>query len=75
MSFGDTAGGQWQGRADQATSCQDAAQIDLEGAIDVCGTAAGSDQPAQIRTERLHIDTHSGAIRTRAAGHAQMGRR
>ena len=64
MSFRDANGGVWQGRADQAQAHQDAAQIDLSGSVDVSGTFAGSDKPAQILTEQLHIDTRSDVIRT-----------
>ena len=67
MTYRDIKGGEWQGRADRAQAPQDAAQIDLIGAVDVSGTFAGSDKPAHILTDTLHVDTHSGAIRTPAA--------
>jgi LPS export ABC transporter protein LptC len=67
MTFRDTAGGQWQAQAAQATARRDSAQIELNGAVDVSGTFAGSDQPAHILTDRLHVDTHDEIIRTRAA--------
>jgi LPS export ABC transporter protein LptC len=66
MTFRDPSGGLWQGRADRAQASQDAEQIDLAGSIDVSGTFAGSDKPAQILTEKLHIDTRSDVIRTRS---------
>lgn len=68
MTFRDTAGGQWQAQAAQATAQRDSAQIELNGAVDVSGTFAGSDQPAHILTEKLHLDTQTGVIRTRSAG-------
>ena len=67
MTFHDSSGGEWQARADRAQAHQDAAQIDLAGAIDVFGTVAGNDKPAHIRTERLHVDTRTEVIRTRSA--------
>lgn len=67
MTSRDTSGGVWQGRADRAQARQDAAQIDLSGAIDVSGTFAGSDKPVQILTEKLSIDTRNDIIRTRSA--------
>jgi LPS export ABC transporter protein LptC len=62
--YRDTAGGQWQTRADAATAQQDAALIDLAGAVDVSGTFAGSAQPAHILTDNLHVDTRKEIIRT-----------
>lgn len=67
MSFRDTSGGEWQARSDQATAQQDAALIELSGAVDVSGTFAGSDQPAHILTDRLHVDTRRETIRNRSA--------
>jgi LPS export ABC transporter protein LptC len=67
MSFRDPSGGQWQARSDRAVARQDSAQIDLSGAVDVYGTFAGSEQPAHILTETLHVDTHTDIIRTRSA--------
>ncbi len=66
MTFRDSSGGQWQARSDQASSQQDAALIDLTGAVDVSGTLAGATQPAHILTERLHVDTGKEMIRTRS---------
>ncbi len=66
MSFRDSSGGQWQARSDTAVVQQDSAQIDLAGAIDVAERSRGSDQPAQILTDRLHMDTQTETIRTRS---------
>jgi LPS export ABC transporter protein LptC len=67
MTYRDTQGGQWQARADAATAQQEAAVIDLAGAVDVSGTFAGAAQPAHILTDKLHVDTRKGIIRTRSA--------
>jgi LPS export ABC transporter protein LptC len=67
MSFRDPSGGQWQARSDRAVAQQDSAQIDLSGAVNASGTFAGNDQPAQMLTDTLHVDTHADIIRTRAA--------
>lgn len=67
MTYHDTSGGKWQGRADRVQASQDAAQIDLAGSIDVSGTFAGNDHPLNLLTEKLHLDTGTGDIRTRSA--------
>jgi LPS export ABC transporter protein LptC len=67
ITFRDTSGGQWQGRADQASTRQDSAQIDLRGAINIAGTFAHSDQPIHFLTDTLHVDTRSDTIQTRSA--------
>ncbi len=67
MTFRDTSGGQWQARADQAIAQQDAALIDLAGAVDISGTFAGSDQPAHILTQKVHVDTRTEVISNRSA--------
>jgi LPS export ABC transporter protein LptC len=67
MTYRDTAGGQWQGHADQARARQDSAQIDLTGAVNLSGTFAGNDQPAHILTDELHVDTRAEVIQTGSA--------
>jgi LPS export ABC transporter protein LptC len=67
MTFRDSSGGHWQARANNAVAQQDSAQIDLSGAVDVFGTFAGSDEPAHILTDRLHVDTRADIIRTSSA--------
>jgi LPS export ABC transporter protein LptC len=67
MTFRDASGGQWQARSDQAVAQQDSEQVDLSGAVDVSGIFSGSDQPAHILTDRLHVDTRTQIIRTRSA--------
>lgn len=67
MTFRDPSGGQWQARSDKAVAQQDSAQIDLTGAVDVSGIFSGTDQPAHILTETLHVDTRTDIIRTRSA--------
>jgi len=67
MTFRDDQGGQWQANSKQATASQDSAQIDLMGSVVVQGTFAGSDQPAHLHTDRLHVDTKTDIIRTPSA--------
>ena len=67
MTFNDTSGGHWQARSNQALAQQDSEQVDLMGAVDVYGIFSGSDQPAHILTDRLHVDTRTQIIRTRSA--------
>jgi LPS export ABC transporter protein LptC len=66
MTFNDTSGGRWQARSDRADAQQDSEQVDLMGAVDVSGIFSGSDQPAHILTDRLHVDTRAQIIRTRS---------
>jgi LPS export ABC transporter protein LptC len=67
MTFRDASGGQWQARSDQAVAQQESEQVDLTGAVDVSGIFSGTDQPAHILTDRLHVDTRTDIIRTRSA--------
>jgi LPS export ABC transporter protein LptC len=67
MTFRDASGSQWQARSEQALAQQDSEQVDLVGAVDVWGIISGSDQPAHILTDRLHVDTRTQIIRTRSA--------
>jgi LPS export ABC transporter protein LptC len=67
MTYRDSAGGQWQGHADQAQARQDSAQIDLSGSVTLSGTFAGNDQPAHVLTDKLHLDTRAQIIQTRSA--------
>jgi LPS export ABC transporter protein LptC len=66
MTFNDASGGHWQARANQADAQQDSEQVDLMGAVDVSGIFSGSDQPAHILTDTLHVDTRTQIIRTRS---------
>jgi len=67
MTFNDSSGGRWQARSDRASATQDSAKVDLTGNVDVSGTFAGNDQPANIRTDRLRVDTRTEIIRTPSA--------
>jgi LPS export ABC transporter protein LptC len=67
MTFKDQSGGQWQARSDAAVAQQDSQQVDLTGAVDVSGLFGGTDQPAHILTDLLHVDTRQDIIRTRSA--------
>ena len=66
MTFRDSSGGQWQARSDHATAQQDAALIDLSGAVDVSGTFAGSVEQAHILSDKMHVDTRKEIIRAPA---------
>jgi len=66
MTFRDQSGGNWQARSDAAVARQDSQQVDLTGAVDVSGLFSGTDQPAHILTDVLHVDTRQDIIQTRS---------
>jgi LPS export ABC transporter protein LptC len=64
MSFRDTNGQVWQGRADQGQLATDTGKVDLSGNVHVNGVLPGSEQMADLATEKLSVDTHENIIST-----------
>jgi LPS export ABC transporter protein LptC len=66
MAFRDENGHLWDGRANQGRILDDAARIDLLGAVSLTGLLPGSDKPAEITTERLSMNRRSDLVTTQA---------
>jgi LPS export ABC transporter protein LptC len=64
MSFRDTDGQTWKGRADQGELTTETGKVDLTGNVHVNGLLPGSEQMADLATERLSVDTHEDIIST-----------
>jgi LPS export ABC transporter protein LptC len=64
MSFRDTQGQMWKGRADQGELTTETGQVELTGNVHVNGLLPGSSQPADLSTEKLMVDTHEDIIST-----------
>jgi LPS export ABC transporter protein LptC len=64
MSFRDANGQVWKGRADQGALTTDTGKVDLTGNVHVNGVLPGSEQMADLATEKLSVDTHENVIST-----------
>lgn len=64
MSFRDSNGQIWNGRADQGELTTESGKIDLAGNVHVNGLLPGSAQPAELETEQLSVDTRENIIST-----------
>lgn len=65
LAFHDTGGDTWTAHAARGRILQNAASIDLDGAVVVTGQLPGQAQPARITTEQLSVDTQARTVRTR----------
>jgi LPS export ABC transporter protein LptC len=66
LAFRDVHGQVWNGRANQGRILDDAAHIDLFGAVRLTGVLPGSETPAEITTEKLSMNTRDNIVTTRA---------
>jgi lipopolysaccharide export system protein LptC len=66
MSYRTTDGNEWKVRADSGQIRDDGSQIELYGNVHVDGLLPGSDEPAQIHTSILTLDTKAEIVRTTA---------
>ena len=64
MSFRDTEGQTWKGRADLGELTTETGKVDLSGNVHVNGVLPGSEQMADLTTEKLSVDTHEDIIST-----------
>jgi LPS export ABC transporter protein LptC len=64
MSFRDADGQTWKGRADQGELTTETGKVDLSGDVHVNGLLPGSEQMADLATEKLSVDTHEDIIST-----------
>ncbi len=66
MSYRASDGNEWKVRADSGQIRDDGSQIELYGNVHVDGLLPGSEQPAQIRTSVLTLDTKAEIVHTKA---------
>jgi LPS export ABC transporter protein LptC len=64
MTFRDADGQTWKGRADQGELTTESGKVDLTGNVHVSGLLPGSEQMADLTTEKLSVDTHEDIIST-----------
>ena len=64
MSFRDAGGQIWKGRADLGELTTETGKVDLSGNVHVDGVLPGSEQMADLATEKLSVDTHEDIIST-----------
>jgi len=64
MSFRDTEGQIWKGRADRGDLTTETGKVDLNGNVHVNGLLPGSTQMADLSTEQVSVDTHEDIITT-----------
>jgi LPS export ABC transporter protein LptC len=66
MAFRDENGHLWNGRANEGRILDDAARIDLAGAVTLTGLLPGSDKPAEITTEKLSMNRRNDLVTTQS---------
>jgi len=66
MIFDDVDGNRWTVDAQHGDIVSDGANIDLSGDVHVAGLLPGSDQPADIASERLSFDTRTDVVSSAA---------
>jgi LPS export ABC transporter protein LptC len=64
MTFRDANGQTWKGRADRGELTTDTGKVDLSGNVHVNGLLPGSEQIADLASEKLAVDTHEDIIST-----------
>jgi lipopolysaccharide export system protein LptC len=65
LGFRDASGDLWSAHAERGELGQDSGIVQLEGSVHVEGTLPGTEEQAQIVTERLGVDTHAQVLATR----------
>jgi LPS export ABC transporter protein LptC len=64
VGFRDDGGNLWTATGDHGSVGQETGQVDLEGNVHVNGLLPGTQDEAQLATERLHVDTQVQNVRT-----------
>ena len=65
MQFRDEAGHVWNGRADRGFLVDGAAQVDLSGAVRLWGLLPSTQQPIQLSSDRLAVNTRTEIVTTK----------
>jgi lipopolysaccharide export system protein LptC len=66
LGFHDTTGNLWTARGEHGEVGQNTGVVELSGSVHVAGLLPGSQQPAEITTDRLSFDTQTSIVNTRA---------
>jgi LPS export ABC transporter protein LptC len=64
LGFRDSDGNRWTARGTHGELGQDTGIIELEGAVHVSGIVPGTQEAADITSERLSFDTHTQLVTT-----------
>jgi lipopolysaccharide export system protein LptC len=64
MQFRDEAGNVWNGRADEGQVLNGASQVELIGHVTIAGLLPGTNQPVQVASDRLNVDTRTEVVTT-----------
>jgi LPS export ABC transporter protein LptC len=75
ISYRTSDGNEWKVRADSGQIRDDGAQIELYGHVRVEGLLPGSEEPAEIHTSILTLDTKAELVRTTAPVMLKWGAR
>jgi len=66
LGFRDASGNQWTARAVHGEVAQGSGVVQLDGDVHVAGILPGSDEPTEITSEHLAIDTNAQVVTTEA---------
>jgi lipopolysaccharide export system protein LptC len=66
LGYRDVNGNLWTARGERGEVGQNTGVVELSGSVHVAGLLPGSQQPAEIATDRLSFDTHTSIVNTRA---------
>ncbi len=65
MQFRDAAGHVWNGRADRGFVTEGASQIDLAGGVRLWGLLPSTQQPIELSSDHLAVDTRTEIVTTK----------
>jgi LPS export ABC transporter protein LptC len=64
LGFRDAAGNEWTGRAQRGELGEDTGNVELSGDVHISGILPGIEEPVNMATEQLHVDTHAQTVAT-----------
>lgn len=64
LGFRDASGNQWTARAVHGELAQGSGVVQLSGDVHVAGILPGTEQPTEITSERLAVDTNAQVVTT-----------
>jgi LPS export ABC transporter protein LptC len=65
LGFYDTSGNLWTARGERGEVGQQSGKVELSGNVHVNGLLPGTQDPGEIRTQRLSFDTRTSIVNTR----------
>ncbi|HUJ52086.1 MAG TPA: LPS export ABC transporter periplasmic protein LptC [Steroidobacteraceae bacterium] len=65
LGFRDASGNQWTARARHGELAQGSGLVKLDGDVHVAGLLPGTQEPAEITSEHLSVDTNAQIVTTR----------